>query len=106
MNEIFLTQILVHGWAAHDEALQEFYVYCALESMFTKEDKLELERRQGGVTTIEASDLGYKAGWVWVGDKETGDWVWSETGEWPESPKQETKEDQDIDEFLKIWTGV
>jgi hypothetical protein len=101
-----LTQILVHGWAAHDEALQEFYVYCALESMFTKEDKLELERRQGGVTTLEASDLGYKAGWVWVGDKETGDWVWSETGEWPESPKQETKEDQDIDEFLKIWTGV
>ena len=61
---------------------------CALESMFTKEDKLELERRQGGVTTIEASDLGYKAGWVWVGDKETGDWVWSETGEWPEIPKQ------------------
>ena len=101
-----MTQILVHGWAAHDEALQEFYVYCALESMFTKEDKLELERRQGGVTTLEASDLGYKAGWVWEGDKETGDWVWSETGEWPESPKQETKEDQDIDEFLKIWTGV
>ncbi len=41
-----------------------------------------------------------------MGDKETGDWVRSETGEWPESPKQETKEDQDIDEFLKIWTGV
>ena len=102
----FLTQVLVHGWAAHDEALQEFYVYCALESMFTKEDKLELERRQGGVTTLEASDLGYKAGWVWVGDKETSDWVWSETGEWPESPKQKTKEDQDIEEFLKIWTGV
>ena len=106
LNEILVTQSLVRGWAAYDEALQEFYVYCALESMFTKEDKLELERRQGGVTTLEASDLGYKAGWVWVGDKETGDWVWSETGEWPESPKQETKEDQDIDEFLKIWTGV
>ena len=52
------------------------------------------------VTTLSTSY------WVWVGDKETGDWVWSETGEWPESPKQETKEDQDIDEFLKIWTGV
>jgi hypothetical protein len=48
------------------------------------------------VTTLSTSY------WVWVGDKETGDWVWSETGEWPESPKQETKEDQDIDEFLKI----
>ncbi len=66
----FLTQILVHGWAAHDEALQEFFVYCALESMFAKEDKLELEWSQGGVTTIEASDLGYKAGWVWVGERE------------------------------------
>ncbi len=99
LNEIFLTQILVHGWAAHDEALQEFYVYCALESMFTKEDKLERE-------SIETSDLGYKGGWVWEGDKETGDWVWSETGEWPESPEQKTKEDQDIEEFLKIWTGV
>jgi hypothetical protein len=82
----FLTQILVHGWAAHDEALQEFYVYCALESMFTKEDKLERE-------SIESSDLYYEG-------------VWSETGEWPESPIQETKEDQDIEEFLKIWTGV
>ena len=81
-----MTQILVHGWAAYDEALQEFYVYCALESMFTKEDKLEREY-------IETSDLGYKDGW-------------SETGEWPESPKQKTKEDQDIEEFLKIWTGV
>jgi hypothetical protein len=106
LNEFFCSY-LGSWWAEEDdEALQEFYVYCALESMFTKEDKLELERRQGGVTTIEASDLGYKAGWVWEGDKETGDWVWSETGEWPESPKQETKEDQDIDEFLKIWTGV
>ena len=95
-------------WAAHDEALQEFYVYCALESMFTKEDMLELERRQAS-TTSEASDQDYKAGWVWEGDKETGDWVWSETGEWPEwppGPKQETHEDPDIDEFLKIWTGV
>jgi hypothetical protein len=54
--------------------------------MFTKEDKLERE-------SIETSDLDYEGGW-------------SETGEWPESPKQETKEDQDIDEFLKIWTGV
>ena len=90
---------MVHGWAVHDEALQEFYVYCALESMFTKEDKLEIE-------SIETSDVGYIGGCVWEGDKETGDWVWSETGEWPESPKQETKEDQDIDEFLKIWTGV
>ncbi len=74
-----------------------------------EEDKLELERRQGGVTTLEASDQDYKAGWVWEGDKETGDWVWSETGEWPEwppGPKQETQEDPDIDEFLKIWTGV
>ena len=57
-------------------------------------------------TPSEASDQDYKAGWVWEGDPFTGDWVWSETGEWPESPKQETKEDQDIDEFLKIWTGV
>ena len=94
-----MTQILVHTWAANDEALQEFYVYCALESMFTKEDKLEREY-------IESSDLDYEGGWVWEGDKETGDWVWSETGEWPESPKQKTKEDQDIEEFLKIWTGV
>jgi len=97
------------GLAAHDEALQEFYVYCALESMFTEDDKLELERRQGGLITLEAPDQDYKAGWVWEGDKETGDWVWSETGEWPEwppGPKQETQEDPDIDEFLKIWTGV
>ena len=106
---------MVHGWAAYDEALQEFYVYCALESMFTKEDKLELERRQGGVTTLEASDQDYKAGWVWEGDPFTGDWVWSETGEWPEWPAdptqttqedQETEEDPDIAEFLQIWTGV
>ena len=66
------------------------------------------ERRQAS-TTSEASDQDYKAGWVWEGEKESGDWVWSETGEWPEwppGPKQETHEDPDIDEFLKIWTGV
>ena len=31
-----------------------------------------------------------RACWVWEGDKETGDWVWSETGEW-----LETREERD-----------
>jgi len=117
LNEILVTQILVYMWAEEDdEALQEFYVYCALASvsMFTEEDKLELERRQAS-TPSEASDQDYKAGWVWEGDPFTGDWVWSETGEWPEWPPgptqttqedQETEEDPDIAEFLQIWTGV
>jgi hypothetical protein len=29
----------------------------------------------------EEDDAGAKAKWVWEGDEETGDWVWSETGE-------------------------
>ncbi len=29
----------------------------------------------------DEDDAGAKAKWVWEGDKETGDWVFSETGE-------------------------
>ncbi len=42
----------------------------------------------GSLFESSDNDADTKAGWVWEGDKETGDWVWSETGEWPESPKQ------------------
>jgi len=35
----------------------------------------------GETTADEDSDQDYKPGWVWEGDKETGDWVWSESGQ-------------------------
>ncbi len=47
-----------------------------------------------GLLLLDLSPLGLGgllSGVVWEGDKETGDWVWSETGEWPESPIQERK---------------
>jgi hypothetical protein len=36
----------------------------------------------GGASDDEGDDGddGAKAKWVWEGDKETGDWVWSESG--------------------------
>ena len=47
-------------------------------------------RRCTAVTGEDVADIidklrseyqGAKAKWVWEGDEETGDWVWSETGE-------------------------
>ena len=41
-----------------------------------------------GETAVSESsdeDLSHKAGWVWKGDRVTGDWVQSETGEWLET---------------------
>ena len=51
-------------------------------------DKLRSEYQKGHAAATGAEhasddedDAGAKAKWVWEGDKETGDWVWSETGE-------------------------
>ena len=113
-----MTQILVHVWAdmcidmltrlrsapcnsvgdtetqiwkayyttTHDEDFEEedFDLYCLYNSMFTKEE-IELQLRQDLLKTIFC--------------------VWRQAStKWP--PAQETEEDPDIDEFLKIWTGV
>ena len=75
--------------------VQKYYVYNApYTAAVTGEDvadiidKLRSEYQKGHAAATGAEhasddedDAGAKAKWVWEGDKETGDWVWSETGE-------------------------
>ena len=42
----------------------------------------------GNLSESSDDDADAKAGWVWEGDKETGDWVWSESGQCPESGQE------------------
>ena len=56
--------------------VQKYYVYNApYTAAVTGEDVADI------IDKLRSEYQGAKAKWVWEGDEETGDWVWSETGE-------------------------